>query len=85
MLTHYRAKTSQPSAIISTKYPLPTSNLPFGPSCFTQANRDIHGRKAMQEEYNALIQNGTWTLVPASNATNIVGSKWVFKLKTQPG
>lgn len=38
----------------------------------------------MQEEYNALIQNGTWTIVPASNATNIVGSKLVFKLKLNP-
>lgn len=35
----------------------------------------------MQEEYNALIQNGTRTLVPAFNTTNIVGSKWVFILK----
>lgn len=38
----------------------------------------------MLEEYNALIQNGTWSLVPSSLAKNIVGCKWIFKLKLNP-
>jgi hypothetical protein len=35
----------------------------------------------MHAEFNALIKNSTWTLVPSSVAKNVVGRKWVFKLK----
>jgi hypothetical protein len=35
----------------------------------------------MKAEFNALLQNQTWTLVPKQNATNLVGCKWVFKVK----
>lgn len=38
-------------------------------------------KKAMDEEYESLMKNGTWTLVDRPPNTNIVGSKWVFKLK----
>ncbi|XP_071714186.1 uncharacterized mitochondrial protein AtMg00810-like [Rutidosis leptorrhynchoides] len=35
----------------------------------------------MSEEYNALIKNGTWTLVPHPLDMNIVRSMWLFKHK----
>lgn len=34
-------------------------------------------KKAMQEEYNALMKNKTWTLVPMK----IIDNKWVCRLK----
>ena len=33
------------------------------------------------EEYNALISNGTWSLVPPPPNQHIIGCKWVFKMK----
>ena len=36
---------------------------------------------AMEEELKALQQDHTWELVPKSQNENIVGSKWVYKIK----
>ena len=36
----------------------------------------------MQDEYDDLIRQGTWPLVPPPVNHNIVGCKWVYKLKT---
>ena len=35
----------------------------------------------MTDEYTALMQNGTWTLVPCPSGANIVSGKWIFKHK----
>jgi len=35
----------------------------------------------MLEEFNALLANGTWSLVPKQPQFNIIGNKWVFRLK----
>ncbi|KAK6140717.1 hypothetical protein DH2020_025535 [Rehmannia glutinosa] len=35
----------------------------------------------MDLEYNALIKNHTWDLVPFSEAMNLISNKWVFKFK----
>ena len=38
-------------------------------------------KKALDAEYNSLIDNETWELVPPPESSNIVGSKWVLKTK----
>jgi hypothetical protein len=38
----------------------------------------------MEAEFDALITNRTWILVPRPPGTNIVGSKWIFKTKFRP-
>lgn len=35
----------------------------------------------MQDEFDALVKNNTWTLVPMSHDINVVGNKWVFRTK----
>jgi hypothetical protein len=35
----------------------------------------------MVDEYNALLRNKTWTLVPPASDHNVIDYKWVFKLK----
>jgi hypothetical protein len=41
----------------------------------------LEWRNAMQLEFNALLHNQTWSLVPPQASQNPVRCKWVFKLK----
>ncbi|KAK1408451.1 hypothetical protein QVD17_40235 [Tagetes erecta] len=54
------------------------------PSNITQALKQPQWRKAMQDEFDALQRNNTWTLVPSTSAPNLVGCKWVFRTKFKP-
>jgi hypothetical protein len=38
-------------------------------------------KAAMIDEYNVLMRNKTWTLVPLVSRRNVIDCKWVFKLK----
>lgn len=35
----------------------------------------------MREEYEALIRNGTWSLVSLPKDRQLIGCKWIFKTK----
>ncbi|GJY88905.1 gag/pol polyprotein [Tanacetum coccineum] len=35
----------------------------------------------MKEEYDAIMKNGTWSIVPRASNTNVVDDKWVYRLK----
>ena len=38
-------------------------------------------KEAMESEYSSLLKNDTWELVPPPEGKNIVGSRWVLKVK----
>ena len=38
----------------------------------------------MQEEFDALLHNRTWQLVPRPRHANVITGKWVFKHKLRP-
>lgn len=54
------------------------------PENLTQALKDEKWRKAMSSEYDAFARNDTFDLVDRSLAKNIVGSKWIFRIKRLP-
>ncbi|GJV34908.1 ribonuclease H-like domain-containing protein, partial [Tanacetum coccineum] len=58
---------------VTTTSPLPRSHI--------HALRDPNWQKAMLDEYNALITNGMWVLVPRPANVNVVRSMWLFKHK----
>jgi hypothetical protein len=55
-----------------TRSPVPTS--------VCSVLTDPHWRRAM-EEYEALLSNSTWDLVPRPPRANVVTDKWIFKHK----
>jgi hypothetical protein len=46
-----------------------------------EALSDPQWKSAMDLEYEALIKNQTWHLVPPKRGANIIDCKWVYKLK----
>ncbi|GKC05824.1 ribonuclease H-like domain-containing protein, partial [Tanacetum coccineum] len=51
------------------------------PKNLSHALKDPNWRNAMYDEYNALVKNGTWLLVPRPAGVNMVRSMWLFKHK----
>jgi histone deacetylase 1/2 len=51
------------------------------PRTYQAAMAIPHWKAAMELEYQALLRNDTWTLVPPPPRVNIIDSKWVFKVK----
>ena len=37
-------------------------------------------RDAMMEEYNSIMKNDVWEIVPRLENTSVVTSKWIFKV-----
>jgi hypothetical protein len=69
------------------RFPLPkaltatTGLADVEPTSYSTASKHSAWRDAMNLEFDALLRNGTWTLVPPTSDMNIVGCKWVFRLK----
>ena len=51
------------------------------PLSVKQALSEPRWVSAINTEYDALLKNKTWHLVPAPRGKNVIGSKWVFKVK----
>jgi hypothetical protein len=51
------------------------------PTSVCRALANPHWRCAMEEEYEALLSNRTWDLVPRPPGANVVTDKWIFKHK----
>ena len=51
------------------------------PRTYRAALADPNWAAAMTDEYQALLQNDTWTLVPRPAGSHVVSGKWVFRVK----
>ncbi|KAL5563597.1 hypothetical protein UlMin_033344 [Ulmus minor] len=51
------------------------------PTSVLEAIKHDLWKTAMEEELSALKKNKTWSLVPYLNSMNVVGNKWVFRVK----
>uniref|UniRef100_A0A2N9IRZ5 Reverse transcriptase Ty1/copia-type domain-containing protein n=1 Tax=Fagus sylvatica TaxID=28930 RepID=A0A2N9IRZ5_FAGSY len=91
MTTRSKSNITQPKQFTdgTVRYPIPRALLAEAhpdpetvePSCFTIANKSPHWRRAMNAEFDALMKNGTWVLTPPSPNQNLIGCKWVYRIK----
>lgn len=51
------------------------------PEIVQEALNDFRRVQAMQNEYNALINNGTWSQVLRKADYKLIGNKWVYRVK----
>lgn len=51
------------------------------PINYNEAKKHSHWHTTMSEEFEALVQNSTWTLVPTSAKQNFVDYIWIFRTK----
>jgi hypothetical protein len=51
------------------------------PTCFEEAIQKKEWADAMIEEYQSIIKNDVWEIVPRPKSKDVVSSKWLFKIK----
>eukprot|EP00253_Pinus_taeda_P025283 PITA_25283 len=51
------------------------------PSSFNEAMEDPAWVDAMVEEYDSIVRNSAWEIVPRSEGKSVVGSRWIYKVK----
>ncbi len=51
------------------------------PLSFKEASGIPEWDKAMEEEYNSLMKNNTWSLVPLPKGRKVVRCKWIYRTK----
>jgi hypothetical protein len=51
------------------------------PSTFADAFKHQVWKDAMNEEYDSILKNDVWTVVPRPHGKSVVTSKWLYKIK----
>ena len=51
------------------------------PSYFEEAVQQPNWVDAMVEEYDSIVKNSAWEVVPRPIRKSMVGSRWIYKVK----
>jgi hypothetical protein len=78
MVTLQAAGVLRPRALFATEVEPRLSSIP---TSVREALADPNWRRAMEEEYGALLANPTWDLVPRLSGCNVVTDKWIWTIK----
>ena len=78
MITRAKSGIFKPKNFAVSK---PIYELHATPLSISKAIADVDWRKAMVDEFQALMRNNSWDLVPAIENQHVVSNKWVYKVK----
>jgi histone deacetylase 1/2 len=85
IITRSKNNIHKPKSIPPDMTPTPRALLveikEIKPISFTTASKNPHWRQAMNEEFQALLDNDTWILHLPKPNTNLMGCKWVYRIK----
>ncbi|GAB2271720.1 hypothetical protein Dimus_038929 [Dionaea muscipula] len=87
MVTRKRDRACKPKVFYTTRHLIsPTiralsAELPSEPKTYKEVAINPKWVAAMNDEYQALHHNKTWSLVLYHTSMNVIGSKWVYKVK----
>lgn len=76
-------KPIQKLCLISTKHRLQDDAF-MEPTCYSKSCTNPKWTTGMHVQINALIKNGTWSLVKFEDGMNVVDSKWEYRIKQNP-
>ena len=62
-------------------YQVSSQTQPLLPKNTLDALKDPKWKKAMNDEYHALMKSKTWTLIPNNQNCKLIGNKWIYKVK----
>jgi hypothetical protein len=74
-------RESKPPKIFCSYIALVSSIRESEPSTFEEAASKQVWRDAMMEEYNSIMKNDVWEIVPRPEGKSMVTSRWLYKLK----
>ena len=78
MQTHSKLGLFKPRALVASV------SSTTKPNSHIQALHIPEWTTPMQEKYNTLLCNNTWSLVPLPPNQSVIGCKWIFRLKKNP-
>jgi hypothetical protein len=77
----------EPPLSLTTTKPMPCDHIFLvrysNPQSYGEAAGNPFWESAMQEEYNSLLKNQTWDLVPLSSTRKLSMCKWVYRTKSE--
>jgi len=85
VLRSRQPKTANVNSVSASSPPVSISRVmspsTLEPLSFKEADQYLCWHTAMKDEIAALHANATWSLVPFDPSMNIVGCRWVYKIK----
>eukprot|EP00253_Pinus_taeda_P030813 PITA_30813 len=76
----------EPPLALTATEPMPSLHChlvqSFDPQSYVEATRHPSWESAMEGEYNSLLKNQTWDLVPLPSGRKLVQCKWVYRTKS---
>jgi hypothetical protein len=82
MLSREKREISQKRCFLSVASSPTSASFDLELNNFKSALKISDRKNAMQEEYDALMHQKTWNMVPLPPGKNLVSCKWIFKIKS---